>query len=172
MAAKKARVHRIRLLKIKSSKFCDIWQNFYFHRILNNEDFKVEGEQVSFVTHLITTVQLYYWLSKNRSFKTWSNKFQMVMINYTTVSCVQVYRKSNGWILCKPFKSEILMLYSIVHVAVETTKSKILPINQNLSSVYFSSIFAKLQLVSWTFLLPWFGKWHTITNCQNCVQLP
>ena len=60
MAARKARVHRIRLLKIKSSKFCDIWQNFYFHRILNNEDFKVEGEQMSFVTHLIITVQLYY----------------------------------------------------------------------------------------------------------------
>ena len=93
MAAKKARVHRIRLLKIKSSKFCDIWQNFYFHRILNNKDFKVEGEQVSLVTHLITTVQLYYRLSKNRSFKTWSNKCQMVVINYSTVSCVQVYRK-------------------------------------------------------------------------------
>ena len=27
--------------------------------------------------------------------------------------------KSNGWILCKPFKSEILRLYSIVHVAAE-----------------------------------------------------
>ena len=23
-----------------------------------------------------------------------------------------------------------------------------------------------------TFLLPWFGKWHTLTNCQNCVQPP
>ena len=55
-----ARVHRIRLLKIKSSKLCDIWRNFYFHRILNSEDFKVEGEQMSFVTHLIITVQLYY----------------------------------------------------------------------------------------------------------------
>ena len=62
MAAKKARVHRIRLLKIKSSKLCDIWRNFYFHRILNNENFKVEVEQMSFVTHLIITVQLYYYL--------------------------------------------------------------------------------------------------------------
>ena len=23
-----------------------------------------------------------------------------------------------------------------------------------------------------TFLLPWFGKWNTLTNCQNCVQPP
>ena len=23
-----------------------------------------------------------------------------------------------------------------------------------------------------TFLLPWFGKWHILTNCQNCVQPP
>ena len=32
-----------------------IWQKFYFYRILNNENFKME-----FVTHLIITVQLYY----------------------------------------------------------------------------------------------------------------
>ena len=63
-------------------KFCDIWQNFYFYRILNNENFKMEVEQTNFVTHLIITVQLYYWLSKNLSVKIWSNKFQMVMINY------------------------------------------------------------------------------------------
>ena len=60
MAAKKARVHRRRLLKINSLKFCDIWQNFYFHLILNNENFKMEVEQTNFVTHLIITVQLYY----------------------------------------------------------------------------------------------------------------
>ena len=41
-------------------KFCDIWQNFYFYRILNNENFKMEVEQTHFVTHLIITVQLYY----------------------------------------------------------------------------------------------------------------
>ena len=23
-----------------------------------------------------------------------------------------------------------------------------------------------------TFLLPWFGKWHTLTNYQNCGQPP
>ena len=75
MAAKKTMVH------IYSLKFCDIWQNFYFYCILNNENFKMEVEQTNFVTHLIITVQLYYWLSKNPSVKIWSSKFQMVMIN-------------------------------------------------------------------------------------------
>ena len=79
--AKKAVVQRRRFLKIYSLKFCDIWQNFSFYRILNNENFKMEVEQTNFVTHLIITVQLYYWLSKNLSVKIWSNKFQMVMIN-------------------------------------------------------------------------------------------
>ena len=76
-------VHRWWFLKIYSLKICDIWQNFYFYRILNNENFKMEVEQTNFVTHLIITVQLYYWLSKNPSVKIWSNKFQMVMINYS-----------------------------------------------------------------------------------------
>ena len=53
-------VHRRRFLKIYSLKFCDIWQNFYFYRILNNENFKMEVEQMNFVTHLIITVQYYY----------------------------------------------------------------------------------------------------------------
>ena len=53
-------VHRRRLLKIYSLKFCDIWQKFYFYRILNNENFKMEVEQTNFVTHLIITVQLYH----------------------------------------------------------------------------------------------------------------
>ena len=87
MAVKKAMVHRRRSLKIYSLKFCDLCLNFYFYRILNNENFKMEVEQTNFVTHLIITVQLYYWLSNNPSVKIWSNKFQM------TVSCVQVYRK-------------------------------------------------------------------------------
>ena len=60
MAVKKATVHRRRFLKINSLKFCDIWQNFYFYRILNNENFKMEVEQTNFVTHLIIIVQLYY----------------------------------------------------------------------------------------------------------------
>ena len=58
MAAKKAMVHRRRFLKMYSSKFCDIWQNCYFYRILNNENFKMEVEQTNLVTHLIITVQL------------------------------------------------------------------------------------------------------------------
>ena len=45
-------------IKIYSLKFCDIWQNFYLC-ILNNENFKMEIEQMNFVTHLINTVQLY-----------------------------------------------------------------------------------------------------------------
>ena len=53
-------VHRGRFLKIHSLKFCDIWQNLYFSRILNNENFKMEVEQTNFVTHLTITVQLYY----------------------------------------------------------------------------------------------------------------
>ena len=43
-------------------------------------------------------------------------------------------------------KLEILRWYSIIHVAMETTKRQILPVSHNLSSVYLS--FAKIQLVS------------------------
>ena len=60
MAAKKAMGQRRQLLKIYLLKFCDIWQNFYFYRIVSNENFKMEVEQTIFVTHLIITVQLYY----------------------------------------------------------------------------------------------------------------
>ena len=62
MEAKKEMVHRRQLLKIYSLKFCDIWQNFYFYRILNNENFKMDVEQTIFMTRLIITVQLYYYL--------------------------------------------------------------------------------------------------------------
>ena len=48
MAAKKAVVQRKQFLKIYSLKFCDIWQNFSFYRILNNENFKMEVEQKKF----------------------------------------------------------------------------------------------------------------------------
>ena len=53
-------VKRRRFLKIYSLKFCDIWRNFYFYRILDNENFKIEVKQTISVTHLIITVQLYY----------------------------------------------------------------------------------------------------------------
>ena len=43
----------------------------------------MEVEQTNFVTQSIITVQLYYCLCKNPSVKIWSNKFQMVMINYS-----------------------------------------------------------------------------------------
>ena len=43
----------------------------------------MEVEQTNFVTDLIISAQLYYWLSKNPSVKIWSNEFQMVMINYS-----------------------------------------------------------------------------------------
>ena len=82
MAAKKAKVHRRRFLKIYSLNFCDIWQKFYFYGVLNNDNFKMKVEQTKFVSHLIITVQFYYWLSKNPSVKIWTNKFLMVMINY------------------------------------------------------------------------------------------
>ena len=57
---RKSNGRRRRFLKIYTLKFCDIWQNFYFYRMLNNENFKMEVEQASYVTHLIITVQLYY----------------------------------------------------------------------------------------------------------------
>ena len=51
----------------------------------------MEVEQTIFVTHLIITVQFYYyWLSENPSVKIWSNKFQMVMINYSKL-CASLY---------------------------------------------------------------------------------
>ena len=53
-------VHRRRFLKIYSLKFCDIWQNFYFYRILNYENFKMEVEQMNFVTHLIIFLKYNY----------------------------------------------------------------------------------------------------------------
>ena len=43
----------------------------------------MEVEERNFVTHLIITVQLYQKKKKNSSVKVWSNKFQMVMINYS-----------------------------------------------------------------------------------------
>ena len=54
-------VHRTPFLKkIYSSKFCDIWQNFDFYRILNNENFKMKVEHTNFGIHLIIAIQLYY----------------------------------------------------------------------------------------------------------------
>ena len=62
-------VHRRRFLKIYSLKFCDIWQNFYFYRILDNENFKMEAEQTNFVTHLVITMQFFIDYLKVRLLK-------------------------------------------------------------------------------------------------------
>ena len=56
----KEMVHNRRFLKIYSLKVCDIWQNFYVYRSLNNESCKMEVEETNFVTHLKITVQLYH----------------------------------------------------------------------------------------------------------------
>ena len=90
MAAKTAIVHRRRFLKIYSLNFCDIWQNVYFYRILNNENFTMGVEHKNFVTHLIITVQLYYYL-KTRLLKLGQVSFKCKLL--IIVSCVQVYKK-------------------------------------------------------------------------------
>ena len=66
----------------------------------------MEVEQTNFVTHLIITLQSYYWLSKNPSVKIPSNKFQMAMINYSKL-CASFIGKSNERILCRLSESEI-----------------------------------------------------------------
>ena len=115
---KKAMVHRRQFLKIYSLKFCDIWQNFYFYRTFNNKSFKMEVEHMKFVTHLIITVQSYYCLSKN---------------------LCKIVGKSNERILCKLSKSETLRLYSIVHVAMKTTKmSHFTCQSKSFISIFFS----------------------------------
>ena len=142
MAAKTAIVHRRRFLKIYSLKFCDIWQNFDFYLILNNDNFKMEVEQKNFVIHLIITMQLYYWLSENPSVKLWSNKIQMVMINYSQL-CASLYENLMSefyvnWVKVKCIQSFMLPW--------KRRNRHILPVDQNLLSVYFS--LANFQLVS------------------------
>ena len=90
MAGKKALVHRRRFLKIYSLKVCDVWQDVYFYCILNNENFEMEVEQTNFVSHLIITVQLYYYL-KTRLLKFGQISFKWWWL--IIVSCVQVYSK-------------------------------------------------------------------------------
>ena len=63
----------------------------------------------------------------------------MVMI---IVGCVKVYRKTSERILCKLSQSEILRLYSIIHVAMETTKTS----NFTCQSKSFISIFFTWQV--------------------------
>ena len=88
----------------------------------------MEVGQAKFVTHLIITVQLYYYL------KTRLLKFGQ--------SVCKFIGKSNERIFCKLNKSEILRLYSIVGVAMETTKTS----NFTGQSKFFISIFFTCQV--------------------------
>ena len=65
--------------------------------------------------------------------------------------CKVIGKSNSERILCKLSKSDILQLYLIIRVATETTKCHILPVNQDLSAVYFS--LAMFQLVSFDFSL-------------------
>ena len=85
-------------------------------------------EQTIFVTHLIITVQLYYYL------KTHLLKFGQIVCKFIG--------KSNERIFCKLNKSEILRLYSIVGVTMETTKTS----NFTGQSKFFISIFFTCQV--------------------------
>ena len=73
-----------------------IWQTSFFYRILDDENFKMEVEQMNFVTHLIMTEQLYYSLSKTLSVKIWSNKFQTVRINNYGKLCASLQENLMG----------------------------------------------------------------------------
>ena len=101
----------------------------------------MEVEQRNFVTYLIITVPLHYSLSKIPSVKIWSKKFQLVMINYSKL-CAKFIGKSNERLLCRLGKSEILRLYSTVHVSMETTKTS----NFRCQSKFFISVFITCQV--------------------------
>ena len=106
----------------------------------------------NFATHLIITEQLYYWLSKNPYVKIWSNKFQMVIINYSK-HCASLYEK-------------VVFNCSCCHENYGN-------VNFYLSIKVFHQFIIHLpSFIFWTatLLLTWFGKWHILTNCKNCVQ--
>ena len=80
--------------------------------------------------------------------------------------------KSSEQMFCKLGKSEILRLFSIVHVDMETTKTSNFTCHSNRSSVYCS--LAKFQLVgcSLSLAMIWQMIYTHNANCQNCVQPP
>ena len=103
----------------------------------------MEVEEMNFGTHMIIIVQLYYWLSENASVKIWSNKFQIIMINYSEL-CASSY---------------------------ENLMSEFYVDNENVTfyqcqSKSFTSMFFTCQ-VSACELQPF-----SCQNCQNCVQQP
>ena len=67
----------------------------------------------------------------------------------------KVIGKSEERILCKLSKSEILQLYLITRVAMETTKKSKLPVNQNLSAEYFSLVMFQLVRCNLSFAIIW-----------------
>ena len=56
-------VNRRRFFKIYLLNFFDIWQNFHFNRILNNENFKIEVERTIFVTQLMIKNNMYNYIT-------------------------------------------------------------------------------------------------------------
>ena len=97
------------------------------------------------MTHLIITVQLYYWLSENPSVKIWSNKFQMVMINYSKL-CASLWENLISEFSVNWAKVKFEGCIQSFMLPWKLRKCQILPVNQNLSSIYFP--LAKFQLVS------------------------
>ena len=52
-------VHKGEFFKIHSLEFYEIWQNYYFHRISNNENSNTEVEQRNSEKQAIFSGQLY-----------------------------------------------------------------------------------------------------------------
>ena len=164
-------VHKRRFLKIYSLKFCDIRQNVYFYRIWDNENFKMEVEQKNFMTYLIITIILCYWLSKSPSVKICLNKFQMVMISYSKL-CTSLYEN---------LMSEFYVNWTKVKINFKVVFNRSCCHGNYENVIFYLSIkifhqcifhLPNFSLWAATFLLPRFGKWDTLTNCQNCVQPP
>ena len=105
----------------------------------------MEVERTNFVTRLIITEQSYYWLSKNPSVNIWSNKFQMVMINCSKI-CASLLENLMSEFYVNWSEVKFWCCIQSFMLPWKLRKRQILPVNQNISSVYFS--LAKFQLVS------------------------
>ena len=100
------------------------------------------------------------------SVKLWSNKFQMGWL--IIVSCVQVYRRIRANFLWteKMWNFKVVFNHSCCHGNYDN-------VNFYLSiKIFHQYIFHLPSFSFWaaTFLLPWFGKWHIITNCVQPPQ--
>ena len=92
--------------------------------------------------HLIITVQLYYWLSKNSSVKILSNTFQMVMINYSKL-CASLQENLMSEFYVNRSEVKFKGCIQSYMLPWKLRKRQISPVNKNLSSIYFS--LAKFQ---------------------------